>query len=103
MSKPVPICIPAELDFSDLHLARDPAGSVSFDTAVISRIEQASGLQAGFFMGQAEDAVAELIVSWYSQHLAAGGAHDPVADDLIAEVRAEDAAGQPYSHAPGSA
>ena len=32
-----------------------------------------------------------------------GGERDAVADDLIAEVRAEDAAGQPYSHAPGQA
>ena len=32
-----------------------------------------------------------------------GGGRDPVAEDLIAEVRAEDAAGQHYSHAPGRA
>lgn len=102
MYKPVQICIPADLDFSALRLARNPSGSVSFDTSVISRIEQASGQEAGFFMGQAEDVVAELIVSWYSQHLGAGGARDPVADDLIAEVRTEDAAGQPFSHSPGA-
>ena len=44
-----------------------------------------------------------LAPTWYSQHLAAGGERDAVADDLIAEARAEDAAGQPYSHAPGQA
>ena len=33
----------------------------------------------------------------------AGGDADPVAEDLLAEVRAEDAAGQHYSHKPGHA
>ena len=54
-------------------------------------------------MGQDEDALGELISTWYNRHIAAGGARDPVADDLIAEVGAEDAAGQPYSHTPGRA
>lgn len=60
-------------------------------------------LRAGFFMGQHEDALASLITTWYSAHRAAGGDADPVAEDLIAEVRAEDAAGQPYSHKSGRA
>ena len=98
------IAIPQGMTFADLRLARDPqTGDVSFDTVIIERIEAASGLPAGFLMGQDEDALADLIATWYASHLAAGGARDPVADDLIAEVRAEDAAGQPYSHAPGRA
>lgn len=40
-----------------------------------------------------EDNAASLIVGWYSAHLAAGGARDPVADDLIAETRVEDERG----------
>ena len=99
-----PISIPLGMSFSELRLARDPkTGDVSFDTSVIERIEAESGLPAGFFMGQHEDALASLITTWYSAHRAAGGDADPVADDLIAEVRAEDAAGQHYSHAPGRA
>ena len=98
------ISIPLGMAFSDLRLARDPkTGDVSFDTAIIERIEQESGLPAGFFMGQHEDALASLITSWYSAHRAAGGEQDPVAEDLLAEVMAEDAAGQPYSHKPGRA
>ena len=98
------ISIPQGMAFSALRLARDGAtGDVSFDTAVIEHIERESGLPAGFFMEQPEDALAALITTWYCQHLAAGGERDAVADDLIAEVRAEDAAGQPYSHAPGRA
>ncbi len=74
------IKIPADLDFSDLHLARDPdTGDVSFDTATIERIERESGLPTGFFMGQPEGVL--------------GG--------LIAEIHAEDAAGQHCSHKPG--
>ena len=104
MHKITPISIPLGMAFSDLRLARDPkTGDVSFDTAVIERIEQESGLPAGFFMGQHEDALAALITTWYSAHRAAGGEQDPVAEDLIAEVRAEDATGQHYSHKPGCA
>ena len=104
MDKITPISIPQGMIFADLRLARDPkTGDVSFDAAIIERIEQESGLPAGFFMGQHEDAVASLIIGWYNAHRAAGGAADQVADDLIAEVRAEDAAGQHYSHNPGHA
>ena len=104
MHKITPITLPDGMAFSDLQLARDPAtGNVSFSTAVVERIEQESGLPAGFFMGQPEDAMASLITTWYAAHLEAGGERDPVADDLIAEVRAEDAAGQHYSHKPGRA
>lgn len=98
------ISIPQGLAFAELQLARDPAtGDVSFSTPIMERIERASGLPAGFFLGQEEDALASLITTWYAAHLEAGGERDPVADDLIAEARAEDAAGQPYSHRPGRA
>ena len=104
MKKPTPIAIPQGLAFAALRLARDPqTGDVSFDTSVSEQIERESGLPAGFFMGQDENAVASLITTWYAAHLQAGGGRDPVAEDLIAEVRAEDAAGQHYSHAPGKA
>ena len=77
------VAIPEGLDFSDLHLARDPdTGDVSFDTATIERIERIereSGLPTGFFMGQPEGVL--------------GG--------LIAEIHAEDAAGRHCSHKPG--
>lgn len=98
------IAIPQGMTFADLRLARDPqTGDVSFDTVIIERIERESGLPHGCFMGQDEDALASLITTWYAQHLAAGGMRDATADELIAEVRAEDAAGQAYSHAPGRA
>ena len=104
MKQITPISIPAGMVFADLRLARAPqTGNVSFDTAVIERIEAESSLPAGFFMSQDEDALASLITTWYERHIAAGGARDPVADDLIAAVRAEDVAGQRYSHAPGRA
>lgn len=97
------ISIPCGMNFSELRLERDPkTGDVSFDTTVISRIERESGLLAGFIFRD-ENVIASLITTWYSQHLAAGGARDPVADDLISECAAEDAAGQRYSHAPGRA
>ena len=104
MPDSINISIPLGMAFAALCLARDPqTGDVSFDTNVIEQIERESGLPAGFFMGQDEDALASLITTWYAAHLRAGGERDAVADDLIAEARAEDAAGQPYSHRPGRA
>ena len=104
MHKITPISIPLGMAFADLRLARDPkTGDVSFDVAVVERIEAESGLPAGFFMCQHEDAMAALITTWYSAHRSSGGDADPVAEDLLAEVRAEDAAGQHYSHKPGHA
>lgn len=103
MKKLVAIVIPADVPFSDLKLARDASGSVSFDWAPIERICAASGLDVGLLRDQPEDTLAEVLTVWYRQHLAAGGAPDPVYADLIGEVQAEDAAGQHYSHAPGRA
>jgi hypothetical protein len=50
-----------------------------------------------------EDNVSGLIIGWYQAHRQQGGEPDPVAEDLIAEVLAEDAAGQNTSLPPGSA
>lgn len=103
MQQITPISIPADLTFADLKLARDSDGMVSFDTSVISRIEAASGLPDGFFMGQHEGAVAELLTHWYRLHIDGGGAPDAVQEDLIAETRAEDVRGGGFSHQPGRA
>ena len=97
------VAIPEGLDFADLRLARDADGAVSFDWSVIERICQASNLPVELLRDGPEDNVAGLITHWYMAHRQRGGAVDPVAEDLIAEVRAEDAAGQHVSHAPGRA
>jgi len=97
------IAIPDDLDFAALRLARDAGGDVSFDAAVIARIEHASGLPEGFFMAQPEGTLAGLIVHWYGIHRASGGAADPVAEDLITEARIEDERGGGISHQPGRA
>lgn len=97
------IKIPDNIDFSDLKLSRDKDGMVSFDWATIEEICDASGLDIGVFRDAPEDSVSGLIVAWYSAHRGAGGAQDPVAEDLIAEVVAEDSAGQGFSLPPGRA
>lgn len=98
------ISIPEGLAFSDLQLSRDlRTGDVSFNIAVIERVEHESGLPPGYFMGRHEEAMAALIVTWYEAHRKAGGERDLLAEDLIAEVKAEDAAGHPFSHPPGCA
>ena len=95
--------IPSDVRFSDLKLARDPDGHVSFDWTPIERICAASGHDVAVFRDGPEDNLASLLSSWYHAHRSAGGEPDAVYEDLISEVRAEDAAGQHYSHAPGRA
>ncbi|EWC40191.1 hypothetical protein B597_016575 [Stutzerimonas stutzeri KOS6] len=97
------VAIPEGLDFADLRLSREPDGGVSFDWGVIERICAASGLPVELLRDAPEDNVAGLLLAWYQAHIQAGGSADPVAEDLLAEVRAEDAAGQFVSHAPGRA
>lgn len=103
MTQIVTIVIPADLPFSSLKLARTPDGAVSFDWAPIERICEASGVDISLLRDQPEDNLASVLTAWYRQHLAAGGAPDPVYADLIGEADAEDAAGQHYSHVPGRA
>lgn len=91
------------LDFSDLHLVREADGSVSFDWGVIERICTASGLPVELLRDGPEDNIAGLLIGWYQAHRQRGGGADPVAEDLLGEVHAEDAAGQHVSHAPGRA
>ncbi len=100
MSK-VAITIPDGLTYADLKLSRDADGGVSFDTAVIERVREASGLSANAL--STEDAIAGLLTTWYRAHLAEGGAPDPVQEELIAEARLEDERGGGYSHQPGRA
>ena len=103
MQQSTRVAIPDELNFSDLRLARDPDGAVSFDWQVIERICHASNLAVEIFKDGPEDNVAGLIVNWYQLHRQAGGDADPVADDLIIEVLAEESAGQKTSFKPGTA
>lgn len=97
------VAIPDDLAFSDLRLAREADGSISFDWAVIERICEASGLPVEMFRDAPEDNVSGLIVGWYQAHRQHGGEPDPVAEDLIFEVVVEGNAGQHTSHAPGRA
>ncbi len=97
------ITIPDDVRFSDLHLARDQDGHISFDWTPIERICAASGLDVALLRDAPEDNVASLIVAWYAEHLRNGGERDAVQDDLIAETAAEDAAGQHHSLPPGRA
>lgn len=97
------IVIPDDLEFTDLRLTRDPSGSVTFDMGAIERICEASHLEIEIFIDAPEDNVSGLIVSWYLAHKKRGGKPDTVAEDLIAEVLAENQAGQTISYPPGRA
>lgn len=84
------IQIPEGLPFGALRLARDPDGGVSFDTAVVVQVCEASGIDPHLLADRPEDLLAQLIVEWYRAHVAAGGAPDPVAEQIGREVQIED-------------
>lgn len=97
------ISAPEDVHFSDLRLVRDSDGAVSFEWAPIERICAASGISITLLRDGPEDNVAGLIAAWYDEHRKHGGAPDATAEDLLVEIRAEDAAGQRVSHQPGRA
>lgn len=81
----LPFTVPASVSFADLRLALEPNGQISYNPMVITSIAQASGLPGLFFM-QSDAMATEVIFRWYSAHRLAGGAPDPVAEQLIAEA-----------------
>lgn len=98
------IVIPADVQFSDLKLSRDPrTGDMEFDWGPIERICAASGLDIRLFSAQPEGNIAGVLSMWYAQHRAAGGAPDRVMDDLISEAEIEDTHGHGQSYQPGRA
>lgn len=97
------LSIPDNVAFSDLHLARDADMAVSFDWAPIESIYAANGLDVSIFREGPEDNISGLITAWYFTHLQSGGAPDPVQEDILAEIRAEDERGDGVSHQPGRA
>lgn len=96
------IKIPDTLAFADLRLRRETDGNLSFETAPLETIAQASGDPVAQLL-QHEDGIATVITGWYRMARARGEPADPVAEDLAAEVAAEDAAGQGVSLPPGRA
>lgn len=103
MGKKFKISIPQNINFRDLKLSRNQTGGITFDAEIINAICDASGIDPKVFWESHEDNMAGLIIEWYANHLKNDGEHDPVADDLIAEVIAEDNLGSGISHKPGQA
>jgi hypothetical protein len=100
---PTKIIVPDDVQFADLKLQRDPDGALSFDWGPIERICAASHIDIGFFRGhdKEETRVSDLITVWYMTHRGHGGALDPIQEDLIAEVLAENWHGGGFSYEPG--
>jgi hypothetical protein len=89
-SQNVHLHIPSDVDFSDLHLARDPiTKDLSFDWEPLERICDASGVKLEKLLEEREEVLAELIVAWYEVHRNSGGEPDLVQEQLIAEAMAE--------------
>ncbi len=103
MKEKLKIIIPEGLDFEALKLSRDTqTGDIEFEWSPIEKICEASGLEFELFQ-RSEDNVSGLIMAWYAEHVARGGAPDPVQEDLIAETLAENEHGGGISHPPGRA
>jgi hypothetical protein len=88
------IVIPDDVRFEDLNLSRDPVTSmVAFDLDPLERICEANDLDISTLTGDDEDIVGGFLNAWYRAHRESGGAPDPVQEQLIAEVDAEEAFG----------
>ena len=84
-----PIEIPVDISFEDLQLSRDPVtGVVAFDLEPIERVCDANDIDVDAFL--TDDNIGALLSAWYQAHRASGGAPDPVQEQLLAEVQAED-------------
>ena len=86
--------IPDGLDFSDLHLTCNSDGTLEFDTEPVLKICRASGINTDVFLESPEENVMAMIMAWYAMHRKLDGAPDPVAENMLGEVAAEDATGQ---------
>lgn len=85
--------IPIDISFEDLQLSRDPVtGVVAFDLEPVERVCEANHIDADTFL--TEENIGALLSAWYQAHRASGGAPDPVQEQLLAEVEAEDKFGQ---------
>ena len=97
------LAIPDTVQFSDLKLAWASSGQLEFSWGPIQAICVHNKFPMGWFYDGPEDNVVDLLANWYLTHRANGGEKDAVAEDLLAEVKLEDAAGQPLSYQPGTA
>lgn len=88
-----PIEIPVDISFEDLQLSRDPViGVVAFDLEPVERVCEANDIDADTFL--TDDNIGALLGAWYQAHRASGGAPDPVQEQLLAEVEAEEEFGR---------
>ncbi|HEB94308.1 MAG TPA: hypothetical protein ENI94_12785 [Gammaproteobacteria bacterium] len=91
------IRIPADLQFSDLRLARDPeTGDIEFDAEILREICEDNDLPFS------EEIVTSLMTAWYQHHRAQGGAPDQVMEQIIAEIEAEEITGVEIRGGSGS-
>ncbi len=94
--------VPEDIDFSDLHLRRHRDGRIRFDWRVVGRVCEESGVSAReLALGPNEDLIA-FLVAWYNAQLRLGGAANPVAEALEAEMQVwpsgDDALALPPGH-----
>jgi hypothetical protein len=87
------IAIPTDVTFEDLHLSRDPVtGLIEFDAEPVDRVCEANDIDPDTFL--TEENIGALLSAWYQAHRASGGAADPVQEQILAEVQAEEEFGQ---------
>jgi hypothetical protein len=87
----ITINIPAHISFSELGLKRRiESGETVFNEDLLYRVAEENGLLEDELT---EDLTSCIIINWYLAHRAAGGDLDLVAEQLAAEVQAQESYG----------
>ncbi len=99
----VQLTIPPDVDISDLELEFVDGTNLRFNWAPIHRICEASNFPFENFTEKQDDNVSALLHGWYELHINNGGEPDPVAEFILAEVKAMKRIGQKVQFFPGHA
>ncbi len=86
------LSIPDTVQFSELELSF-VGSDLAFNWEPIEKICGHNGLNIAIFKHSPESNVCDLLTHWYTKHRESGGALDPVMEEYLAEVQAEEKVG----------
>ena len=90
--EPKKIILPDGVQFADLKLEREPVTKrLLYRAGPLHALAVANGIDQQTLFADDDDWAALLVAEWYRAHRQAGGDPDPVAEQVLAEVAAQQA------------